>query len=94
MSQKTATCERTGKKTLLADGFFVVDTHTADWSFICVTAPKRAGDYSIPVEDLVESPEELVDWIANLNEKIWFDAKKFADFFTRFRKSNNLFGLS
>lgn len=91
MSHKTAVCERTGKTLPLTEGAFVAAPGTAEWSFISVTAPEQHGDYCIPVAAMVKSPEALVDWIAQINEKTWFDAKKFADFFTRFRRANNLF---
>lgn len=91
MSLKTATCERTAKQVFLSDGFFVADPSTGEWSFVGVDAPERHGDYNVPVNDIIKSPEALVDWIAHLNEKTWFDPTKLADFFTRFRKANNLF---
>ena len=92
MRFKTAACDRTGNKILLSDGYFVANRSTGEWAFLCVDAPEHPDDYSIPVDSFIESPEELVDWMAHLNEKTWFDAKKFADFFTRFRKQNNLQG--
>lgn len=92
MQLKTARCERTDRKVLLSEGFFVAYPGTGEWSFISVDAPEQHGDYWIAVQDIVKSPEALVDWMAHLNEKSWFNAKKFADFFTRFRKENNFFG--
>ena len=86
----TATCERTGRKISLIEGFFVADSSTGEWSFVSIDAPEMHNDYSIPVDDIVKSPEEWVDWIAHLNEKTWFDAKKFLDFFTRFRSANKM----
>lgn len=72
--------------------FFVVDMGSAEWSFVSKDAPEKHGDYNVAVANIVKSPEALVDWVAHLNEKTWFDPKKFADFFTRFRKENELFG--
>jgi hypothetical protein len=92
MKFKTATCKRTGHSILLSDGFFVANPGTAEWSFVAIDAPESHGDYNVAVASLTKSPEAFVDWIAHLNEKTWFDAKKFADFFTRFRKENDLYG--
>ncbi len=89
---KTATCERTRKELPLSDGHFVADFGSGEWSFVSAEAPEQHGDYNIPVASIVKSPEALVDWIAHMNEKTWFSPKKFADFFTRFRKENDLFG--
>ena len=91
MKSKTAACERSGIKILLSDGFFVADPSTGEWSFVSVDAPARHGEYNVPVSSIIKSSESLVDWMANLNEKTWFNAKKFADFFTRFRKDNSLY---
>jgi len=92
MEFKTAACERTGHKILLSDGYFVANPSTAEWSFVSIDAPESPGDYNVAVESLTKSPEAFVDWIAHLNDKTWFDAKKFANFFSRFRKENNLYG--
>ncbi len=92
MKFKTATCERTGQKVLLSDGFFTANPATGDWSFVGIDAPEQPGDYNIESAQIVKSPEALVDWIAHLNEKTWFDAKKFCDFFARCRKANDLYG--
>lgn len=91
MNYKTAVCERTGNKILLSDGAFVAAPGSGEWSFISINAPEQHGDYCIAVAQIAKSPEALVDWIAHLNEKPWFDAKKFADFFTRLRQANNLY---
>ena len=91
MKSKTATCERNGQEIPIDNGFFVASTKTGVWSFISVDAPEVHSDYFIPVKDIVKSPEALVDWMAHLNEKSWFDANKLLDFFTRFRKDNDLF---
>lgn len=89
---KAAICQRTREMIPLAEGFFVVSMGSAEWSFVSKDAPEMHGDYNVAVANIVKSPEALVDWIAHLNEKAWFDPKKFADFFTRFRKENELFG--
>ncbi len=91
MKSETATCERTGNKLPLAEGFFVATPGTGEWVFICKDAPEHHSDYSVLVGDLVKSPESLIDWMAHLNEKTWFNSKKFFDFFTRLRKENNLY---
>ena len=92
MQSKTATCERTGQKVRLSDGFFTANPATGDWSFVSIGAPERPGDYNIEAALMVKSPEALVDWIAHLSEKSWFDPKKFCDFFARCRKANGLYG--
>ena len=91
MNPKSAKCERKGEDVPLGNGFLVASTETGVWSFVSLDAPEVHGDYSIPVKDIVKSPEALVDWMAHLNEKSWFDANKLFDFFTRFRKDNDLF---
>ena len=92
MNSKTAKCERTGQEVTISNGFFVASKETGLWSFISKDAPEMPRDYSILVKDIVKSPEALIDWMANLNEKPWFDANKLMEFFTRFRKDNHLFG--
>ncbi len=91
MSNAQAKCERTEKVIQLSEGAYVATPGTGEWAFIAKDAPEQASDYAIAVADLSKSPEALVDWVAHLNEKSWFDPKKLADFFTRFRKQNNLF---
>lgn len=92
MEIKTAKCERTGRRIPVSDGTYVVNVRSGEWSFICNEAPDKEGDYLISVERFTRSPEAFVDWIAHLNGKPWFDAKKFADFMTRFRDRNDLYG--
>ena len=91
MPSKTATCERTGVQIPVAEGFFVADPGTAEWSFMSREALELHGGYNISASDIVKSPEALVDWIAQLNDKTWFDSKRFVDFFTRFRKANKIY---
>ena len=91
MSNAQAKCERTGKVIPLSEGAYVATAGTGEWAFVAADAPDQQGDYSVAVASLSKSPEALVDWVAHLNEKSWFDPKKLADFFTRFRKQNNLF---
>lgn len=92
MSSKTAKCERTGKEIPISDGFFVADFTTGEWSFTSAGSSEKYGDYDVPADDICKSPEALIDWMAHLNEKTWFDAKKFVGFFTRFREENNIYG--
>lgn len=92
MVPKSAKCDRTGKLIKLSEGFLAADTSTGEWSFVCSDAPEIHGEYATQITRLILSPEVLVDWMAHLNEKSWFSAQKFLDFFTRFRKENNLFG--
>ena len=89
---KTAKCERTGKAIPIEDGFFVAEPGTGSWQFIAKGSPENHGDYDIAVSDLIKSPESLVDWLAHLRQKSWFDPAAFFDFFVRFRKDNSLFG--
>jgi hypothetical protein len=91
MNTKSAKCERTSQDVPLSNGYFVASTETGVWSFISKDAPEVHDDYFIPVKDVVKSPEAIVDWMAHLTEMSWFDANKLFDFFTRFRKENNLF---
>lgn len=93
MKRRTATCERTGQEVPLNDGFFAANRSTGEWSFVCIDAPELSDEYNIRVAHIVKSPEALIDWIAHLNEKTWFDAKKFCDFMTRCRRSNELYGV-
>ena len=93
MSDKTATCERTGEKILLREGFFTANPASGEWVFISKTAPEEHGDYPVPASELVNSVESFVDWMAHLAEKTWFVPVKFFAFFTRFREANKLYGL-
>ena len=90
-TQALAKCERTEKRIPLSDGFFVANPGNGEWSFVSKDAPERRADYNIAVANIIKTPEALVDWMAHLNEKTWFDARKFMDFFTRFRKDNALY---
>lgn len=92
MTTTLVACEKTGKKILLLEGYFVADPNTGNWSFVSADAPEASGEYDVAVTKLVKSPEALVDWMAHLNEKTWFVPQKFFDFFTKFRKANKLFG--
>lgn len=70
----------TGHKIPLGDGFFIAEPSTREWSFVSVGAFVRYRDYNLSVAGIVKSPEALVDWIAQLNDKTWFDSKTFVDF--------------
>ena len=90
---KLVKCSRTGKEIPLIEGFFVADPSNGSWSFVQESACEIVGDYNIPVSALISTPEAFVDWMAHINEKAWFDAKKFVDFFTKFRKVNQLYNF-
>ena len=83
-------CERTGKLIEIKDGFFASPNHSGDWEFVDRDAPSH-NDYNIKVSDLTQTPEALIDWLAHLNEKTWFDPKKFFDFIQDFRNRNGIF---
>lgn len=91
MKFKTAKCERTGNEVLLSDGYFVAETDKGEWFFVSIDAPERHGDYNISVSSLTKSPEALIDWLAHLEDKTWFNSNKFVSFFSRLRANNNLF---
>jgi hypothetical protein len=86
-----AKCERTNTEIKLSEGFFVANKSSGEWSFVAKAAPEGPRDYNVQVSRLVASPAALVDWMAHLNEKAWFQPKKFFEFFTAFRAKNNLF---
>lgn len=86
-----AKCQQTGASIDLAAGFFVADVHTGVWGFVSKDAPDRMGEYWIQASELVRSPEALVDWLAHLYEKSWFDPVKFFEFMHAFRKENDLY---
>ena len=88
---KTAKCERTGQHTPLVDGYLVANIRTGQWSFVNVDADEYISDYNFPITDLIKSPEALVDWMAHLDDKTWFDPYTFFEFFKRFRKDNHLY---
>jgi hypothetical protein len=83
----TATCERTGKKFLIGDGFFVADKRTGEWSFVGRNASDGQYEYNITISELMASAESLSNTMAHLNETPWFKPQKFFDFFTRFREN-------
>ncbi|MDD5407122.1 MAG: hypothetical protein PHE73_09315 [Sulfurovaceae bacterium] len=87
-----AKCQRTGKEIETKDGFFVSPGRSGDWEFISIDAPSK-NDYNIAVEDLVKSPESLIDWLAHLSEKSWFSSEKFFDFMYKFRAENRLYNM-
>lgn len=84
------TCDRTGKSIPLEEGFIVARPDTGEWSFLCADAPEKLGDYSIPIRKMVSSPEELIDWLAHLSEKAWFQEDKFFSLFKRLRNRPHL----
>lgn len=88
----TAKCQATGAQIPLDKGFLVGNSHTGEWSFQSSQAPEKMADYAIPLGDVAASPQGLVDWLAHLREKSWFDPAKFFDFMVSFRRENNLFG--
>ncbi len=89
---KTAKCERTNEQILLSDGYLVCNASTGEWSFISIDAEGHNFDYEIQLDRIVNSPEALIDWMAHLQEKSWFNPIKFFQFFDRFRRENNLYG--
>jgi len=91
MKFPTAICERTGKDILLEDGFLVASPKDGEWSFISVDAGELPGDYCIKLSDLLKSPQAFTDWMGHLNEKTWLEPTKFFDFWSRFRRANNLY---
>lgn len=40
---------------------------------------------------LLKSPASLVDWMAHMGEKTWFQPKKFFEFMDRLRDDNDLY---
>lgn len=90
MTGRTAKCDRTKREIKLLDGAFVAIVSTGEWSFVEAEAAE-GYPYGIAIAQLMRSPEALIDFLAHINEKPWFDAVKFAYFFTRFRRENNLF---
>lgn len=88
---QTAKCQRTGKKIALIDGFFVCAMMNGDWRFVAADAEEGATEYHVKVSALVKDPATLIDWLATLNEKPWFDKIKFFDFITQLRKDNQIF---
>ena len=89
MSNTKAKCERTGRLIPLSEGAYVAAPGTGEWAFIAADA-EQPNDYAVPVARLSQSPESLVDWLAHMPEKPWFDPKKLVDFFTRLRNQNDL----
>ena len=84
-SEMTATSKPTGEQALLREGFFTANQVSGEWKFASNTEPKKRGEYSIAVSDLIKSPESLCDWLAHISEKNWFDPVKFFAFFRRYR---------
>jgi len=99
MNKKLIACEHSGIKIPLSEGVMACncgpDVKIKDggvWVFLCKKAADKSCYYTIEIAELIKSPEALVDWLAHLNEKGWFDAKKFINFFTRLRNENGLYG--
>lgn len=88
MSNAQAKCERTGKVIPLSEGAYVATPGSGEWEFNALDAPERPSDYGVAVARLSQSPEELVNWMALMSEKPWFDPKKLVDFFSRLRTQN------
>jgi len=78
MTPAYATCNKTNEPAAIADGYFVADIQSGEWTFEGEKAPDSGGfTYSVEVRQLVVSPSHLVDWLAHLSEKSWFSSDKF-----------------
>ena len=78
MTPDFATCAQMKMPAAIADGWFVADLASGEWSFHGDGAPDPGGlTYSVEVQQLVISPAHLVDWLAHLSEKTWFRPDKF-----------------
>lgn len=89
MISDAVSCDRTGAGVPLSEGLLVADQSSGNWSFISRDA-QDPRDYPVLLSKLIESPESLVDGIAHLFDKPWFDPVKFGEFFTRLRSQINL----
>lgn len=78
MTPAYATCSKTNTAAAIADGYFVADIRSGEWTFESAKALDTGGfTYSVSVRQLVVSPSHLVDWLAHLSEKTWFSSDKF-----------------
>ena len=78
MTPAYATCSKTNAPAAIADGYFVGDVQSGEWTFEGGRAPDSGGfTYSVEVRQLLVSPSHLVDWLAHLSEKTWFSSDKF-----------------
>lgn len=74
----------------LDSGYFVCNIETGEWSFSEVAPAEFSNAYSFLVSDFVKNSKEVVDWMAQLAEKKWFDPAKFMQFFVRLRSEQIL----
>jgi hypothetical protein len=57
------------------------------WMFVSTEAPEDVTEYHFEIEDFFKNPSSVVDWLAHLSEKEWFDAEDFLSMMHRFRQA-------
>ena len=78
-------CFTCGKTILLTEGYFESNGLEGNkaWTFQCEDCPKKS--YYIPAKEFFSSPEETIDWLAHMSEKVWFSPRAFLDMMERLR---------
>jgi hypothetical protein len=61
------------------------------WFFVSTEAPEDWNEYHFEIDRFFCSPASIVDWLAHLSEKSWFDAADFCTMIHRFRKATGSF---
>lgn len=83
-------CEICGKSLPLLEGYFSCpDMESGEWQLVCQECPD--GFYDFEAKRFFKSPASTIDWLAHLQEKIWFKPKKFFDFMDRARANGKFY---
>lgn len=73
-----AKCDVTGQPVSLNDGVLVVNRETGEWYFCSQEGEQQVPNKSsFPPVDRAFDQEGLIDLLANLGEKPWFDPARF-----------------
>jgi hypothetical protein len=84
-------CDQCGKKLDLLKGWISCSNKdAAEWAFVCKSCPE--GFYDIAASRFFRSTESMIDWLAHLKEKNWFDPRKFFEFMHRLRANGSFYG--
>jgi len=63
------------------------------WRFISTQAPQEPDEYCFRIDGFFLSPAAIVDWLAHLSEKKFFDPVDFLAMIHRFREATGSYGV-
>lgn len=60
--------------------------------FFCDKCQNESNPYWIGFDDFFNDTASIIDWLAHMEEKTWFDEKDFFEMMRRFRKATDSYG--